>query len=174
MEIKKLLSISLVTTIMVFASLTPISKIVLATDTYNVDIYFRIIGNMSIEVSPASYNFTQIYANSSVSTNANTFEIWNNGTVDNLTIDTRITANVLGDLTCSESGPPTLTDSYALQGLKGTIELTPWYKESGYVNLDTDLGKGSPEFFGLKLYTGNVSVNTSWETLTITYRASAT
>lgn len=158
---------------MLFASFTPISKIVLAAETYNVNLYFKISGNMSIEVSPASYNFSQVWANSSISTATNTFTIWNNGTVDNLTIDAIIT-NVLGDLTCSESGPPTLTDSYALLGLNGTVDLTPWYKQSGYATIDNDLVKGVPKYFGLKLYAGNVSVNTSWETLTITYRASAT
>jgi len=173
MEKKKILSIGLIITIMVFASLTPISKIALAADTYNVSLYFKINGNMSIEVSPNSYNFSQIYANSSVSTNTNTFEIWNNGTVDNLTIDAIIT-NVLKDLTCSPTGPPTLTNSYALQGLTGTVDSTPWYNETGYNAIDHNLQKGTPEFFGLKLYAGNVSVNTSWETLTITYRASAT
>lgn len=156
---------------MLFASFTPMSKIVSADDT--VDIYFQITGNMTIEVSPASWNFSTVYANSSVSTADNQFTIWNNGTVDNLTIDAIISANVLGDLNCSESGPPTLTDSYALQGLTGTVDSTPWYKNSSYSIIDNDLVKGVPEYFGLTLYAGNISTNTSWETLTITYRASA-
>ena len=155
---------------MFFASFAPVSKIVLAADTDTVDITFKFTGNITIYVTPSSYNFSTIFANSSKSTTATYFTIWNNGTIDNLTIDVMIT--VPPPLNCSINGPPTITDSYALLGLKGTIEKTPYYKDSGYVNLDTDLGKGAPETFGLKLYAGNISTNTSWETMTITYRAS--
>ena len=169
MEKKKIAIIALIITIMFFTNFTPMSKIVSADDT--VDIYFQITGNMTIEVSPASYNFTQVYANSSKSTATNTFTIWNNGTVDNLTIDAIIA--YAGTLTISESAPPTLTDSYALQGLTGTVDSTPWYKESGYAIIDNDLARGTPEYFGLKLYAGNITANTAWETLTITYRASS-
>jgi len=174
MQDKKLVMIGLVVMMMIFDSFLPVSKIVLADDTDTVDIIFKITGNITIVVSPSSYNFSTIYANSSESTSNTEFTIWNNGTVDNLTIDIRITTSPSNPvLTCSESGPPTETDSYALLGLKGTIEKTPWYKESDWENLDTDLVKGHPETFGLKLYAGNISsMNTSWETLTITYRAS--
>lgn len=152
-----------------FASFTPISEIVLANSTDTVDIIFQIKGNMSIDVSPNSYNFSIVWANTMRNTSVTQFTIWNNGSVDGLAIDVMITS--APSLDCSEAGPPTITDSYALLGLKGTVDNTPWYKESGYVALHGALNKGAPKTFGLRLYAGNVSTNTSWETMTITYRA---
>jgi len=169
MKTREILIIGLVIAILTFASSTPTIKTVLADDT--VDIIFKIIGNITVEVSPGEYNFSTIYANSSESTTATYFTIWNNGTVDDIQIDVNITSPPSNPaLNCSTDGPPTITDSYALQGLKGTIENTPWYKDSGYRSLDTDLDAQTSETFGLKLYAGNVSANTSWETMTITYR----
>jgi hypothetical protein len=170
MEKKKILMVGLVVVMMVFASFPNISKIVLADSTDTVDIIFQIKGNMSIDVSPNSYNFSVVWANTMRNTSDTEFTIWNNGSVDGLAIDVRITTPP--SLDCSEAGPPTVTDSYALLGLKGTVDNTPWYKESGYVALHAALDKGDPQTFGLRLYAGNVSVNTSWETMTITYRGS--
>jgi hypothetical protein len=172
MEKKKILIIALIVALLFFTNFTPISKIVSADDT--VDIIFQITGNMTIEVSPASKNFSTIYANSSESTETNEFTIWNNGTVDNLTIDAMITNDVIGDLNCSEDGDLSIANSYALKGLTGTVDSTPWYNDTGYNVVDNDLVKGVQEYFGLTLYVGNITVqNTQWETLTITYRANA-
>ena len=158
---------------MVFASFLNISKIVLADSTDTVDIIFQIKGNMSIDVSPNSYNFSIVWANTMRNTSDTQFTIWNNGTVDGLAIDVKITTAPSNPaLNCSVNGPPTITNSYALKGLKGTIDNTSWYKDSGYVELHASLDKGEPQTFGLRLYAGNISVNTSWETMTITYRGS--
>ena len=171
MNTKKILIIGLVITTLLFASFTPTTKIVLADDEDTVVIEFKIQGNITIEVSPGTYNFTTIWANTSKATSATYFTIYNNGTIGELLIEANITTPPSNPaLTCS-AGVPSVTDSYALQGLQGTVSDTPWYSDSAYVTVDSSLDPGS-ETFGLKLYAGNVSANTSWESMTITYRAS--
>ena len=173
MEKEKILVIGLVIVMMFFATFTPISKIVLADTNDTVDIIFQIKGNMTIDVSPNSYNFSVVWANTMKNTSVTEFTIWNNGSVNDLAIDVRITTAPSNPaLNCSVNGPPSITNSYALLGLKGTVAFTPWYKDSGYVALHNSLNNTDPKTFGLRLYAGNVSVNTSWETMTITYRGS--
>lgn len=171
METKKILIIGLVITTLVFATFTPTTKIVSADSEDTVDIIFKITCNLTIEIQPGSYNFSTMYSNTSQSTDATYFTIWNNGTVTSLVIEANITTPPSDPaLNCSTTGPPTIANSYALQGLKGTVSDQPWYKDSGYVTLDSDLDIETSHTFGLKLYAGNVTTNTSWESMTITYR----
>jgi hypothetical protein len=171
MEKKKILVAVFVTLMMVFTAFAPISKIVWAGSTDTLVITFRFVGNKSIDVSLATYNFTKVYAGSSKNTTGSYFTIWNNGTlIGSIQVDAAITISP-GGLT-NHNHIPSGTDTYALLGLKGTIQFTPWYNTS-YQTLELKLNKSQSHNFGLKLYAGNVSagVNNTWKSMTVTYRA---
>jgi hypothetical protein len=171
LEKKKILMIALVIVMMVFSTFTPISKIVSAGSYDTLTITFKGVGNVSLDVSRGSYNFTTMYAKTMKNTSATYFEIWNNGTVANMIIDVKITSGP--GLTVDEDSSPNGNDGYALRGITGgTIQYQPWYKESDWVRLDDSLAKGTPETFGLRLYISNLTANTTWKTMTVSYRGS--
>jgi hypothetical protein len=172
MEKEKILIVGLITLMMVFTAFIPVSKIVLAASTDTLVITFKFVGNKSIDVSLASYNFTTVWAGNCKNTSggATHFTMWNNGTMV-ADISAQITTAPSG-LTCHNHNP-TGMDSFALLGLKGTIQYTPWYNTTSYQNLEAKLNKSQPRTFGLRLYAGNVSaaVNNTWKTMTVTFRA---
>jgi hypothetical protein len=171
---KKILMVILVILMTFFATFAPMSRIVLAGSTDTLTIWFQFKANVSIDVSKASYNFTIVYAGGMKNTTATEFTIWNNGSTSNLAVDVEITTPPGGGLSIDEDSPPTATDAYALWGLKGTVDYQIWYKTSGWTRLHDALAKGpgNEKTFGLRLYAGNLSVNTSYLSMVITYRGS--
>jgi hypothetical protein len=171
MEKKKILVAVFVTLMMVFTAFIPVSKIVWAASTDTLQITFKFVGNKSIDVSLATYNFTTVYAGSYKNTTAAYFTIWNNGSaVGSIQVDAAITSLPAG-ITC-HNHIPSGSDTFALLGLKGSIQFTPWYNAS-YSTLELKLNKSQSHNFGLKLYAGNVSgaINNTWKSMTVTYRA---
>jgi hypothetical protein len=169
MEKEKILIVGLVALMMVFTAFIPVSKIVWAAGTDNLQITFQFKGNKSVDLSVNTYNFTTVWAGGMKNTSVTQFTVWNNGTTV-VNLQAAITSSPTG-LTC-HNHQPTGTDTYALYGLKGTIQYTPWYNTT-YQNLETKLNKTQPRTFGLRLYAGNVSgsVNATWKMMNVTYRA---
>jgi hypothetical protein len=172
MEKKKLLVAVFVTLMMVFTAFTPMSKIVGAAMQDNLKITFRFIGNRSVDLSVNTYNFTTVWAGGMKNTSTTQFTVWNNGTAV-VTLQVEITSAPTGLTSTPHNHPPTGTDTYALYGLKGTIQYTPWYNTTSYQNLELKLNKSQPRTFGLRLYAGNVSGsnNATWKMMNVTYRA---
>ena len=169
MKIKKILMTALVISILSITSFSPVSITVLADTTDTITITFDPQGNISIDVSPESYNFSTFWSYSNESTTTAYFTLWNNGTVDNMLTDIQITANSPGDLTCDEDSIPTTDDYYALNLTGGTATgINHWVKESAAIQLDSDLDKSGTKTFGFTLYLSNITANHSWQTLTVT------
>jgi hypothetical protein len=169
MEKKKILMTGLVIVTMVFATFAPVTKIVWAGSTDTLVITFQFKCNISIDVNASSYNFSVVWANSQKSTSGTRFTIFNNGTISPVAVDVNITSPPAG-LTCVSPGPPLGSMQFSLLGLSGSVASTPWYSTSAWSSL-TSLAKGTPQTFGLKLYASNITANTSWLSMTVTYRA---
>jgi hypothetical protein len=172
MEKKKVLVAVFVTLMMVFTAFIPVSKIVWAAGQDSLQITFRFVGNKSVDISLASWNFTTVWAGGMKNTTLSTqFSVWNNGTAV-VTLQAAITGIPTGLALKPHDHPPTGIDTYALYGLKGTIQYTPWYNIT-YQTLETKLNKTQPRTFGLRLYAGNVSGsnNATWKMMNITYMA---
>jgi hypothetical protein len=173
LETKKILMIGLVIAVMIFATFAPIPITVLAADSDTITITFDPQGNVSFDVSPGSYNFSTIWAGSSKATTVSYFTIYNNGTTNNMTTDIMITDDP-NNLAVDEDSPPTGNDAYALRVLAGSVSDTPWVKESGYVDLDSDIDQGGSNNFGLRLYVSNLTQNFTWQTMVVTLRGTTT
>ena len=68
MEIKKTLMIGLILVMLMIASFSPVTINVLAATTDTITIEFDPQGNISIDVSPGTYNFSTFWSNTSEST----------------------------------------------------------------------------------------------------------
>ena len=172
MEIKKISKICLVLSLLAIASFSPVSINVLAATTDTITITFDPQGNISIDVSPASYNFSTFWSDSNETTTGTYFTMWNNGTVDNMITDIQITTSP-ADLTVDEDSPPTADDNYALYLIGGTASgVNAWVLESGTIQLDSDLDLSGTETFGFKLYLSNITANHTWQTMELTLTGS--
>jgi hypothetical protein len=168
MEIKKTLMIGLILVMLMIASFSPVTINVLAATTDTITIEFDPQGNISIDVSPGTYNFSTFWSNTSESTTGTYFTMWNNGTVDNMQTDIQITSGP-ASLTIDEDSIPTADDNYALYLIGGTASgVNAWVKESATIQLDSDLDRIGTETFGFTLYLSNISANHTWQSMTIT------
>ena len=167
MEIKKILSIGLILIMLAFASLAPASINVMAATTDTISITFDPSGNISIEVAPSTYDFGSFWSYSNESTTSSYFTIWNNGTVDNMVTDIRITGSP-ADFTVDPDSPPVTDDYYALKVLQGSVSANPWVTEAGYTEIDSDIDRSGSDNFGLTLYISNITADHAEQTITVT------
>ena len=172
MEAKKILMIGLVIAMTIFATFAPISITVLAADSDTITITFNPAGNISIDVYPGSYNFSTIWAGSSKATTVTYFTVYNNGSIGNMVSSIEVTDDP-ENLAPDEDSPPTGNDAYALRVLAGSVSDTPWVKESGWAQLDSDIDKGGSDQFGLRLYVSNLTQNFTWQHMVVTVRGTA-
>jgi len=172
MEIKKTLMIGLILVMLMIASFSPVTINVLAATTDTITIEFDPEGNISIDVSPGTYNFSTFWSNTSESTSGTYFTMWNNGTVDNMQTDIQITASP-ASLTIDEDSVPIADDNYALYLIGGTASgVNAWVRESTTIQLDSDLDRTGTETFGFTLYLSNITANHTWQSMTITLTGS--
>jgi len=157
----------------IFATVTPMSiTTVLAATEDHVTVTFNPTGNISIEISPPTYDFGAIYAEGWVNTSGTTFTIYNNGSVG---MDTEIKTNGTTEstnFTLDTTGATIeLIDNFALQtnGLDSDAWLT-----SGYSNVDTDIAADASTSFDLRLHIGNISENFGQEQVRIYVQGSQT
>lgn len=172
MEIKKILMICLILSMLVLTSITPVSITVRAATTDTITITFDPQGNISIDSSPVEYNFSTFWSYSNESTGINDFTVWNNGTVDNMQTDIQITASP-ASLTIDEDSAPVSDDNYALYLIGGTASgVNAWVKESTTIQLDSDLDRAGTKTFGFTLYLSNITANHTWQEMTLTLTGS--
>ena len=168
MEIKKTLMIGLILVMLMIASFSPVTINVIAATTDTITIEFDPQGNISIDVSPGTYNFSTFWSDSSESTSGTYFTMWNNGTVDNMQTDIQITGSP-ASLTIDEDSVPSANDNYALYLIGGTASgVNAWVKESGTIPLDSDLDMSGTETFGFTLYLSSITANHTWQSITLT------
>ena len=158
---------------MLFATFSPIPiSIVKAATTDTIEITFDPQGNISIDVSPANYNFSTFWSYSNESTTGTYFTMWNNGTVDNMITTIQITDSP-ADLTVDEDSPPVADDNYALYLIGGDASgIDNWILESTTIQLDSDLDRAGTKTFGFTLYMSNITANHTWQSLNLTLTGS--
>ena len=166
MQFKKIYGVLVI--IMILAGFTPL---VWAVTEDSVIITFDPEGNIDIDISYASYNYSTVPANTWKNTTGGYFTLYNNGSVP---MDTQIKTNVStdeGDLSLNASGVPPTTDEYAIY-----IEDldTPGYLTTAYaVEFDQSLNPDDSKTFDICLLLGvNLSANFSWQTTTIYFQGS--
>ena len=165
-NMKKILMIGLVISILIGLAFVPSDKQSVKAG-YTITITFDPDGNVSLDVSPATYAFGTLYANSSEGTTATYFTIWNNGSMDDMQTDLQINTSPAA-LTVDEDSVPAAMDNYALWLDKGTVSSAEaWCKESDWIELDSDLDTTGTETFGFTLYIYGISANHSQQTLVI-------
>lgn len=165
MELRKIYV--LIISAIFFAGTTPL---VLAASEDSVIITFDPEGDIDIDVSLASYNFTNVTANEWKNTSGGTFTLYNNGS--NI-MDTQIKTNATTeetDMTLDGTGTPE-TDEYSIY-IKSLDN--PGFVTSAYgSNFDDDLGSNDNKFFDICLLIGtNLTANHSWQTTTIYFQGS--
>ena len=170
MEIRKIYVI-LVAVMMLSISV----PLVFGATTDNVRIYFDPQGDIDIDVSLASYNFTGFVADNWKNTTSNTFLLWNNGSVS---MDTQIQTNDStdeGQMWLNMSGVSPITNQYAFKTINlGTVDkfLNNTYGAEGYYSQNLASNDNDPFDLGLLLGT-NITSNWSWQTTTIYFQGSA-
>ena len=168
-KMNKIFVIGLVLGMLVCFSFAPMERQVVKGANTNIEITFNPDGNVSLYVSPDSYNYTIIYANSTKTTPTFTyFTIWNNGSAENMNVDAQITDDP-DDMIIDSSGPPDAIDEYSMQIRSATCsgDLN-WLNNGGTVELDNDLDTAGSKSFGLDLYIWGLAANYSWQSLNIT------
>jgi len=172
MKIKKILMIALVTSILSIASFSPISITVLAGTTDTITITFDPQGNISIDVSPETYDFSTFWSYSDESTGGTYFTLWNNGTVDNMQTDIQITTSP-ANLCVDYNNTPTADNYYGLNLTGGTATgINYWVQEDATIQLDSDLDRSGTKTFGFTLYLSNITVDHAEQTLVVTLTGS--
>jgi len=154
--------------IMILAGFTPL---VWAATEDSVVITFDPEGNIDIDISYASYNYSTVPANTWKNTTGGYFTLYNNGSVP---MDTQIKTNATTDetdMSLNASGVPPSTDEYAIY-----IEDLdfPGYLTTAYgVEFDQSLNPDDSKTFDICLLLGvNLSANFSWQTTTIYFQGS--
>jgi len=164
------LVIGLVILTLIFYAFAPMQRRIVSGGN-TITISFDPDGNVSLDVSPAIYNFSTVYASSSETTGATTFTIWNNGTIDNMVTSAQVTTSP-ADLAINETAIPTDDNKFALYLIGGTASgVNAYMKSSTTIQLDSELDTGGTDTFGFNLYISNLSSNFSWQNMVITLTA---
>ncbi len=168
MQYRKIYGILVI--VMIIAGFTPL---VWAATEDSVIITFDPDGNIDIDVSYTSYNFSSVYPNSWKNSTGGYFTLYNNGTVP---MTTQIKTNASTDetdMSLNASGVPPATDQYAIY-----IEDVdfPDYLTTAYSHVfDTGLNPVDSKTFDICLLMGtNITANHSWQTTTIYFEGSIT
>ena len=157
--------------LVLLAPFAPTTITVFAATSDMITITFDPQGNVSIDVAPDTYNFTQVWAYQNDSTTEHYFTLWNNGSAENMLTEIRITSKPAGLVTDNNSVPDG-DDEYSLKVIQGSVSDAPWIPQSTYVQLDDDLDTTGDDTFGLSLYLSNITTNLTWQTINITLRGS--
>ena len=166
MQYRKIYGILVI--ILIIAGFTPL---VWAATEDTVIITFDPEGNINIDVSYTSYNYSTVPANTWKNTTGGYFTLYNNGTVP---MTTQIKTNATTDqanMALNASGVPPTTDQYAIY-----IEDvdSPDYLTAVYAHVfDQNLASHDSKAFDICLFIGvNLSANHSWQTTTIYFQGS--
>ena len=168
MHIKKICSILVI--VMIIAGFTPL---VWAATEDTVIITFDPEGNIAIDISYLSYNFSNVSAGTWANTTGEYFTLYNNGSVPMTTEINTTDKTQEGNMSLNESGVPPGTDEYAIY----IEDLSPpgGYLNTSYIVFDQGLNPLDSKTFDICLLLGvNLSANFSWQTTTITFRGSPT
>jgi len=166
-KMKKIFVIGLVLCIMVCLAFAPMERQVVKAGT-TITITFDPYGNVSLDVSPATWPVGVIYANSSAASGITYFNIWNNGTVDNMSTTIQITTPAT-NFTLNDSAIPTGFDNYSLNLTGGSISgKSAWVDDDATIELDDDLDVVGSDDFGFVLYISNITQNFSTDTIVCT------
>ncbi len=161
--VKKVYTI-IISTLMISA----ITSSVMAVTEDNVIITFDPDGDIDIDVSLASYNFSSVLANEWANTTGSSFTLYNNGTV---TMDTRIKTNATtdeGNMTLDAVGTPS-QDEYSI--MTNGLDSDGFLDSSYSGDYDSALSPNDSKGFDICLLIGtNLSTNHSWQTTTITFQ----
>jgi len=166
MKLKKI-SVVLVACIII-AAFTPL---VLAASEDSVVITFDPEGEIDIDVSVGSYNFSEVIAGTWANSTGGTFTLYNNGTI---AMDTQIKTNATtdqADMSLNASGVAPQQDEYAIyiDGLDVETYLTTAY----LLEFDQGLLPEDSKTFDICLLLGvNISANFSWQKTTIYFQGS--
>ena len=172
-SIKKIDSKILFTLLVTFILVATTTPIVLAATEDTVVITFDPDGNIDIDISYSSYNFSSVSTNTWANTSGGYFTLYNNGSVP---MDTEIKTNASTDETnmdLNATGVPPGTDEYAIY-----IEDLdfPGYLTTAYgTDFDQGLNPLDSKTFDICLLLGvNLTANFSWQTTTIYFQGSIT
>ena len=161
--------------LVVFMMLSISVPLAFGATTDSVEIYFNPDGDIDIDVSLATYNFTSFVAQNWKNSTSNTFILWNNGSV---AMDTQIETNDStdeGQMWLNISGVSPITNQYAFKTINlGTADkfLNNTYGAEGYYSQNLASMDNDPFDLGLLLGT-NITQNWSWQTTTIYFQGTA-
>ncbi len=163
MQFKKIYGILVI--VMIIAGFSPL--VWAATEDYVV-ITFDPDGNIDIDISYSSYNYSSVPANSWKNTTGGYFTLYNNGSVP---MDTQIKTNATTDetdMSLDAAGTPS-TDEYAIYIEDLDV---PGYLTTAYgADFDQSLNPLDSKTFDICLLIGvNLSANFSWQTTTIYFQ----
>jgi hypothetical protein len=162
--------ISFIITLLIFVAFAPLPSTVYAATTDTIDITFDPEGNVSIEVSPTSYAFGTVWAGDSKPTSTHSyFTIWNNGTIDNMFTDIRI-SNGAADLSLDDDSVPSSDNYYSIRVLQGSVSENPWLATTNR-DLDGDLDRSGSDNFGLRVYIAEITQDWNSQSVEITLTA---
>jgi len=166
MENKKIYVILI--SVLLIAVSTPL---VMAASEDDLIITFDPDGDIDIDISLTTYNFSTIVVDQWSNTTGGTFTIYNNGTVS---MDTQIKTNATtdeADLSLNASGVPPGQDEYSIyiEGLDVENFLTTAYS----LEFDQSLAPSASKTFDICLKLGtSLTANHSWQTTTISFQGS--
>jgi hypothetical protein len=171
-SIKKINSKILFALLVTFILVATTAPIVLAATEDTVIITFDPDGNIDIDISYSSYNFSSVSTNTWANTSAGYFTLYNNGSVP---MDTEIKTNAStdeGNMNLNASGVPPGTDEYAIY-IDNNLDF-PGYLTTAYgTYFDQGLASSDSKTFDICLLIGvNLTANFSWQTTTIYFQGS--
>jgi len=168
--ISRILKICLVLSMLVLAFVSP-PNIMRVSGNDTITVTFDPDGNVSLDVWPATWAAGTVYANSSKATTAAYFTLANNGTVNGMYTDIKVTSGAAAmniyDGQCIDVGK---NDYYSINA-SGTISNQTFIHTGEYRNIDDNLAKGSTKTFGLTIYLSNLTTNLTGRTVVITLQA---
>jgi len=161
---------TLIVSLTLIATSTPI---ILAASEDSVVITFDPNGDIDIDVSLGSYNFSGVSAGMWANSTGGAFTLYNNGSVP---MDTQIRTNETtdeGDMSLNESAIAPLQDEYAIY-IDG-LDVENYVNSSYTIEFDQGLASDDSKTFDICLFLGvNLSANFSWQTTTIYFQGSIT
>jgi hypothetical protein len=168
--IRKKLAIGLVIA-MLFAIITPMPMTtVFAATTDTLTCTFDPEGNISIEISPASYDFGTIWANEWKNTSSSAFTLYNNGTSS---MDTGINVSTSPtNFTIDNTGACNSDDQFGVYTYG--LDSDGWLDtaDAGGTSFDTAIVAGGSKTFGLNMTIGNITSNFGQDSFVVTVEGS--
>ena len=149
LEIKKIFLIELIAIMLMLAITSPTIVEVGKAITDTITVTFNPEGNLTIDVSPNSWNAGSLYTDQSANTTTTYFTAYNNGTVTWATLYIKAASSADMTLVSAFTGA---SDEFIIYANGSATDLTTWTEINTNQTLETSVSSGGgSETFGLKI-----------------------